>query len=100
MPFINNLIKVWEKNKFLGPTYFFIFFYFFLSFIFLDFTTFTFINFADAFIQSGLQLGNTSCNSSRGDQTEEVLVTPRFRHSWERLKKGENKGRFFLFKVK
>ncbi len=95
MPFINNLIKVWEKTKFLGPTY--LFFIIFLSFIFLDFTTFTFINFADAFIQSGLQLGNTSCNSSwRGKQTEEVLVTPRFRHSWERLKKGENKGCFFL----
>ncbi len=41
--------------------------------------TFTFINLADAFIQSDLQLGNTSSSSSqRGKQTKKVLIKSNF----------------------
>ncbi len=64
--------------------------------------TFTFSHLADAFIQSDLQLGNTYSDSSwRGNQTEEVLVTPSLSHCSNKYKlarEGEkDKGKVFLF---
>ncbi len=49
--------------------------------------TFTFINLSDAFIQSDLQLWNTSSSSSqRGKQTQKVLLKPNFRHCSNKYK--------------
>ncbi len=46
-----------------------------------------FSHFADAFIQSDLQLGNTWSDSSwRGKHTEEVLVMPSLRHCSNKYK--------------
>ncbi len=64
--------------------------------------TFTFSHLADAFIQSDLQLGNTQSDSSwRGNQTEEVLVTPSLSHCSNKYKlarEGEkDKGKVFFF---
>ncbi len=65
---------------------------------------FTFSHFADAFIQSDLQLGNTWSDSSwRGKQTEEVLIIPSLRHCSNKYKiarEGEKEtNSYFLFYI-
>ncbi len=61
--------------------------------------TFTFSHLADAFIQSDLQLGNTWSDSSwRGNQTEEVLVTPSLSHCSNKYKLARE-GDFFSLDV-